>query len=277
MAKAKRFRDTGRWRGWYRELPPKIKLLWDYLCDECDHAGIFKEDYALASFCIGEAVTWEDVKTFLASKIVRIDSDKLFIPSFIEFQYGLCEEVRLNPENNAHKGVIKELRKNGIDPDSLAPSKPLPSPSYGAHEDLARSTGKGKGEGIGTEEGGMGGVYAPRLGLLERRPKVTSEVVAECQAEWQRTLEHFEINRPLGERDQIEIARAVQTFGGEWVKLALQGARKQKAGPRFDPKQFVSLRIYLDKTRIERLVNIGAGKESSDGLDWSNFMKGGAA
>lgn len=102
------------------------------------------------------------------------------------------------------------------------------------------------------------------------------EEIDRCIQEWKRTLEHFEISRPIGERDQIEIARAVQSFGEEWVKLAFQGARKQQASKRFDPKLFVSLRIYLHKDRIERLVNIGAGKESADGIDWAYVFKEGA-
>lgn len=105
---------------------------------------------------------------------------------------------------------------------------------------------------------------------------VTTGEIAACMDDWRTTLQHFSIDRTPGERDQIEIARAVQAFGAGWVKMAFAGARKQKAGKNWDPGQFVSLRIYLDPKRIERLVNIGAGKESSDGLDWSRFL-GGAA
>jgi hypothetical protein len=100
------------------------------------------------------------------------------------------------------------------------------------------------------------------------RAEIQPEAFAECLEEWKATLKHFEIERSLGERDQLEIARAIQRDGPEWVKLAFQGARKQKAEKNFDPKQFVSLRIYLDPKRIERLVNIGSGKESADGTDW---------
>lgn len=99
-----------------------------------------------------------------------------------------------------------------------------------------------------------------------------SDEVKEATQEWEATLRHFEISRAIGERDQITIARAVQAFGLDWVKLAFQGARKQSKGPRFDPKEFVSLSIYLHKDRIERLVNIGAGKESTDGIDWAKVF-----
>lgn len=93
--------------------------------------------------------------------------------------------------------------------------------------------------------------------------------IKECLNEWKITLEHFQINRGIGERDEIRIARAVTTFGEDWVKLALQGARKQTASKTWNPRDFVSLDIYFDPKRIERLVNIGAGKESAEDIDWS--------
>lgn len=167
---AKRFRDTKKWRGWYRELPPVIKLLFDYMCDECCHAGIFKEDYVIASVCIGATVNREMVEQHLVKHVQRIDDDKLFIPSFIEFQYDVSREPgkrKLNPANNAHRGVILELQRNGIDPapwlldgpvsDSVSPASKS-SPSLAPSEPLARGPGKGtrKGNGKGNGRGGVG-------------------------------------------------------------------------------------------------------------------------
>lgn len=99
--------------------------------------------------------------------------------------------------------------------------------------------------------------------------------VQECVSEWKQTLEHFKIDRKVGQGDELEIARAITRSGADWVKLALQGARKQKAGKSWDPAQFVSLKIYLDPKRIERLVNLGAAA-TEDGFDWSKVF-GGAA
>ena len=115
-----------------------------------------------------------------------------------------------------------------------------------------------------------------RTNVTDGHRKNLSESVMDCITDWKQTLDHFEIKRSIGERDQLAIARAVQSFGAEWVKLAFAGARKQKAGKNWDPKQFVSLSIFLDPKRIERLVNLGSGKESADGIDWANVF-GGAA
>jgi len=99
-----------------------------------------------------------------------------------------------------------------------------------------------------------------------------SEHIQDCIQEWEATLKHFEIGRPIGERDEVAIGQAVQRYGADWVKLAFLGARKQTKGKTFDPKNFVSLSIYLHRDRIERLVNIGAGKESADGVDWTKVF-----
>lgn len=109
-----------------------------------------------------------------------------------------------------------------------------------------------------------------------RPPGVVKELSKEvnlCMDEWKATLKHFGIERPLGERDEIEIARGVKTYSTEWVKLAFAGMRKQTKGPKFDPAQFVSLAIAFDPKRIERLVNIGSGKESVSGIDWARVFE----
>jgi hypothetical protein len=264
---AKRMTDSRKWSDpWFRRLPTAIKCFWVFVLDECDHAGIWKEDFEHASYMIGQPVTREAVLAALGGRVVRLSDEKLFIPGFIRYQYG-----NLNPANRAHLSVIQLLEQSGISPTELAPSKPLPR---GIQGDKDKDKDKEKDNVL---EGGTGGTYAPGFGYVAPA-HVTREGVAECMAEWRKTLEHFGIDRPMGERDQIEIARAIQTYGADWVLLAMQGARKQKASPRFDPKNFVSLRIYLHRDRIERLVNIGAGKESADGVDWGKvFAAGGAA
>ena len=38
---AKRFTDTDKWKkGFIRNLPTKYKLLWLYILDDCNHAGV---------------------------------------------------------------------------------------------------------------------------------------------------------------------------------------------------------------------------------------------
>ena len=52
---AKRFTDTEKWKKpFIRGLQGAYKLLWLYICDDCDHAGIWQVDIEVAQIRIGE-------------------------------------------------------------------------------------------------------------------------------------------------------------------------------------------------------------------------------
>jgi len=100
------------------------KLLWLYILDECDHAGVWQVDLEVAQIKIGEKLSLDLALQYLGSKILQIDGgEKWFIYDFIEFQYGV-----LNPDNRAHNSVINILNKYQID----YKNKPLTSPLQGA-------------------------------------------------------------------------------------------------------------------------------------------------
>ena len=83
----KRFTDTNKWDdAWFGALSPTDKLFWSYLCDKCDHAGIWKVNIPLAKFHIG-ADYEPDPKRF-GGRIQVLDKDKWYIPKFVAFQYG---------------------------------------------------------------------------------------------------------------------------------------------------------------------------------------------
>lgn len=122
---AKRFTDTDKWKKpFIRKLPTKYKVLWFYIIDECDHAGIWQVDLEVAEIRTGEKFNEDEAKEIFEGKIIVFDnSEKWFIPSFIEFQYG-----ELNSENRAHNSVINILSKYNL----LDSNKPLTSPLQGA-------------------------------------------------------------------------------------------------------------------------------------------------
>jgi len=110
---AKRFTDSRKWYDpWFRKLPYAYKLFWYYITDTCDHAGFWKVDFEMASFCIGDDIKPEEVlQTFNTNEKVRIKpikNDIWWLPSFIEFQYG-----KLNPNNNLHKSIILKIKTSG--------------------------------------------------------------------------------------------------------------------------------------------------------------------
>ena len=140
---AKRFTDTEKYKDpWFRRLEPKIKILFLFMCDDCNHAGIWKENFDLFKLMYGFDVTHEDMLK-LGDKVLRINEETYLIQSFIKFQYG-----NLNPNNKAHYGVIRALNYLGIDYQQyIAPLK-----------ELARCTGIGIGNGEGTGIGKGNGI-----------------------------------------------------------------------------------------------------------------------
>src|SRR5512139_3253727 len=104
----KRFTDTEKFeKPWFRKLPPKSKVLWDYLCCACDHAGVLDPDWELMSFLIGEKVTESDLDG-MNGNVVKLGR-KLFIPGFVRFQYG-----KLSRECKPHIPVFDALERHGL-------------------------------------------------------------------------------------------------------------------------------------------------------------------
>lgn len=120
---AKRLTDTGKWnKPFVRSLQAPYKLLWFYILDECDHAGIWQVDEDVAKIRIGCGVDFNEAQKVFKNHIqIFDDGQKWFIPDFIDFQYG-----ELNPANKVHLSVLTIHKKYKI--------KPLGSPLKGAME-----------------------------------------------------------------------------------------------------------------------------------------------
>lgn len=105
---AKRFIDTNLYKKpWIRELKPSFRSFWIYLLLDCNHAGIWNVDWEIASIYVGSKLSKGDMPDTLMSRLLFFDRDsKVFIPDFIDFQYGY-----LNPAAPVHKNIIKELKK----------------------------------------------------------------------------------------------------------------------------------------------------------------------
>jgi len=109
---AKRMTDTDKWKKRFvKELSPQHKLLWFYILDDCNHAGIWEVDLEVASIRIGYDLKNDDLLFYFLDKVIPFDNgDKWFIPEFIDFQYG-----ELNPNSNVHKSVISLLEKYNLE------------------------------------------------------------------------------------------------------------------------------------------------------------------
>jgi hypothetical protein len=108
---AKRFTDTEKWKDeWFLELEPLMKMLWLYMLDTCDHAGVWKVNFKLASYSIGTALDRQSAINALGSRINIVALDKWHVPKFITYQ----QKGFLNPGNNAHKGILNLLNYHNI-------------------------------------------------------------------------------------------------------------------------------------------------------------------
>lgn len=106
----KRFTETSKWGDkWFRALGPFEKLGWQYLCDNCDAAGVIDLDRELADFQIGHSVEWDVLFTAAAERIEVLKRGKLWLTRFCDFQYG-----KLTDACRPHRPIIALLQKYGL-------------------------------------------------------------------------------------------------------------------------------------------------------------------
>jgi len=126
----KRFTDTDKWKKpFIRGLQGAYKLLWFYILDDCDHAGIWQVDFEVARIRTGEQIDKQSAINAFGDRIeIFAEGSKWFLRDFIEFQYG-----QLSDKNRMHLSVINILTKNNI----------------GAYKGLISPQGQGQGQGQG--------------------------------------------------------------------------------------------------------------------------------
>jgi len=109
---AKRFMDNSIFeKQWFRELPVRLKIVWFYLINKCDHAGILNDlDVGLLSYQIGDNYTIDEILEAFNDNIEQIGENKFYLTKFCKFQYG-----ELNPSVRVHQSVIKLLNKHNIE------------------------------------------------------------------------------------------------------------------------------------------------------------------
>jgi len=110
----KRFTQTEKWRDpWFRKLKPEWKLVWLYITDACDNAGVMELDTEQAAFLIGANISWKDFNNIYAGRVEsfkgKSGAEKIWIPSLISFQNG-----KLEPHSPAHASIIKLLKVYGL-------------------------------------------------------------------------------------------------------------------------------------------------------------------
>lgn len=135
---AKRYRDNQIWEeDWFIILPPVYKLLWEWINDKCDHAGIWKPNLAMFTRFNGEVDLEKALEFFNdeeKTRLIKLENGKFFIPGFFVFQYG--EEMNLN--NKVHFSIYQIYKSNGVCTDLVRGLKAL--------KDMDKEKDKGKGK-----------------------------------------------------------------------------------------------------------------------------------
>ncbi len=101
-------------------LPKDYKLLFMYIKDTCDHAGIWKPNVGVfnkindTDVCLKEAL---QIFNKEKERIHVLKNGRWFLTNFIPFQYGLV----LNGNNRVHDSILRVLSFNGVNLRSIRP------------------------------------------------------------------------------------------------------------------------------------------------------------
>jgi uncharacterized phage protein (TIGR02220 family) len=111
---AKRFTESKIWDDiWFQELPAEWKLLWKYICDKCDEAGVWKVNYSLAEFQLKTAIKWDEAERYLnnGKQRIRVFNGFWIIKDFVVFQYGEKVFTSVNPFHQKIRDMLDRVSK----------------------------------------------------------------------------------------------------------------------------------------------------------------------
>lgn len=108
---AKRQTDTEKWSDpWFSELSKDGKLLWLWLVDNCNHAGIWKVHFKDMRYFTGSDHSDDQIKELFNDRYHEFRPGKWFIPKFLLFQYP----KGLNSNKPAIISVREQIILNGL-------------------------------------------------------------------------------------------------------------------------------------------------------------------
>lgn len=107
---AKRLTDTDKWNDdWYISLDNDYRIIWQWLLDNCNHAGICKRSMKLLNMMCNTDILEEKMIEIMDSRVISVDNN-WFIPKFLKFQY-----TTLQSNKPVIISVVKELEKYGYE------------------------------------------------------------------------------------------------------------------------------------------------------------------
>ena len=144
----------------FTQLTPEEKLMYKYIWESSDIAGVHQVHLAIMSACIGFVMSDEMIKSPIVKveDYVMLEGDRIWITSFIRYQQA--ETKKSLTKSPPHKCAVRHLVKAGIfqqainlDPklfkeyysDGLPLTKPYSNSTSNRH-----SSGKGDSTGSGS-------------------------------------------------------------------------------------------------------------------------------
>jgi hypothetical protein len=106
-----RFTNTDKWNDkWFHGLTPHAKLLFMFLTENCDNAGIYEIDMNFLVFLTGltEDQLKDAIDQIRGSYVISKDKTRLWLKNFLKHQ----KKLPLNDKNNNHKQILMILREN---------------------------------------------------------------------------------------------------------------------------------------------------------------------
>ncbi|HRP30497.1 MAG TPA: hypothetical protein PKV73_01330 [Agriterribacter sp.] len=106
---AKRLTDTEKWNDdWYISLPNDYRIIWQWLLDNCNHAGICKRSIRLLNLMCNTDIDENKLVEVMEGRVI-ISGNNWFIPKFLKFQY-----TGLQSNKPVIVSVVRELEKQNL-------------------------------------------------------------------------------------------------------------------------------------------------------------------
>jgi len=238
---AYRFTNTDKWNdGWFSSLKTLEKLLFIYLCDNCDIAGIIEINAKRIALDLG--CNENDVKGAIEGLsrgiTLSLSGDCAIINNFIKHQKNLP----LNKLNNAHKGIISrfEMYKHKFNYNDIYEF--LSAPKEGLKSPIGKGNGKGNGKNVDNvnKEKTWRNDYSIYLSELNSAIK---ELLSDN--EWKMLREKFLPNVDI----KLSLEKAYRDF---WGTEAGWHHKKKSKSQTLDWKRTLNTAIELNKVYKQR-------------------------
>lgn len=227
-----RFTDTDKWTdSWFSSLSAKGKLMFMFLCENCNIAGIIEVNKHMWSMFTSLSVTDVDKALIEIKKcyVLSIDGECLFIRNFLKHQ----KNYPINISNKAHVKILSlyEMYKHKFDNHDIGELFYIDS--IRGIEGGSKGDQSPTGIGIGIDNGIKGGV-----GEKEKSSK---------EKEFDRFNEWIDANisaiRQI--KNQItykEYCRITERYNGEQIRYVLTKIANYKLSPK--KYSYVNLTFY---------------------------------